>query len=378
MQKSIKMENRHRVLIPADSEPKNDKEATLLSDLLAMTSTTEERRAGHWIPVHSDHWRSLLGGSYREIIRQAVRAGHLEENQRYSAGRFAKSYRLAKRLRDGRWKWYESRRPPKSRIRIRPTDEAGLRLVRHFEAVSLPAIPSQSWAGYAVQCCLTGRHYAVRCEFGRFHSTFTSMPARVRRSLEISGQGVAEVDVANCQPLLVGLVATHTPNPRPTPYTHMLHSFQKYLNDCQAGVLYEVLLEAAGQMTLRDWIPARCRVRDRRLKRSDIKRQFLTMLFCDLSTTSRLPIFGIVSRVYPAIARFALEAKRNGHQELARQCQRLESSLVIDRIAFRLSEVTPCVTVHDAVIVPRDQAATAVDHIKATFAAYGAEVTCRG
>lgn len=366
MQKSILMENRRRVLIPADSDPKNDKEATVLSELLAMTSTTEERRAGHWIPVHSDYWRRVLGGGYSRTIRQAIERGLVEVNGRYSVGRFSKSYRLPKRLRSPDCVEWPLRRgtAPTARIRIGVDDTVGQRLVTHFEAFSVPVMDCSEWASYSVRQCHAGNHYAIRCQYGRLHTTFTSLPKEIRSGLTFENTPTVEIDVSNCQPLIIGIHAAekHQPHPQPHPY-HMLHSFNGldgYLALCQEGRLYDWLLE---------------RSTDRTLKRADIKRQFLVMAFADTETTKRLPIFALVTREFPAVARYLLEAKREQYQDLARSCQRFESGLMVDQVAGSLE--WPVLTIHDSIVAPVDRATETKHAIISAWRRYGVEVTVR-
>lgn len=383
------------VLIPNTANPANEKQAVLVAELLALTSTTKERRSGHWIPVHTDHWRRVLGGSYALILREAIQTGLVEVNPRYSAGRFSRSYRLPKALRTPDCREYELRRvkAPDVRVRLDPDDQVGHRLVDHFAAVELSGVVTSGWGAYAVRACQAGNYYAMRCEYGRFHSTFTAMPKLVRALLTFNSTSVAEIDVRNAQPLLLAVqvrpagpptknqITPTSTNPN-IPTIHMLHTSGgsgEFLEACQDGQLYELLLGRCQDWRLRDWVPARYRhwVKDRALCRQDVKRQFLVLMFADLPTTKSLPLFNIVARDFPAVAAYIVEAKQNDYRELARRCQRLESLLMIDQVAAELTLLGPVVTIHDSVIVPVDRIDQATSTIQSAWSRYGVRVTLR-
>jgi hypothetical protein len=355
-----------------------------VSELLAMTSTTKERKAGHWITVHSDYWRRVLGWRYAQTIRTAVHRGLVEVNDCYSTGRFAKSYRLPAGLRVPDVQEYPLKRTtaPQTRLRIADGDSVGQKLVSHFEAVSVPNVDCSGWASYSVKACMMRNHYAIRCEHGRLHTTFTALPKSIRSTLTITSEPTLELDVANCQPLILGVQAvssTHTP-PHPHPHYHMSHNSTNlggYLELCQSGQLYEFLLERCRQWRLRDWVPSRFRdrVTDRPLTRGDVKKAFIVMMFAPVPLTTRLPMFSVVSQEWPSLAAYIIEAKRSGHEKIATDCQRFESALMIDTIAGSLA--WPCVTVHDSLIVPAHRASDTAHAIRSAWRQYGVSVSVK-
>ena len=363
--------------IPHGTRPANDAVAILLAELLAATATTTERRAGFWISFHWRQWRKILGSRYKATIREATAAGYVEVNGRYSVGRFSKSYRLVEHFRRPKTQPYALRRalPTASRIRIDETDDVGQLLVDQFKRVRLTGTAS-GWDGFCAAQIRDGSFYATRCQYGRFHSTFTGLKRAVRSQLTVDGQQIFEIDVANCQPLILGILATrHTtqrpatqnpPNIQPRTDTDTPHSICRafstdqditdYIELCERGELYEHLQERCrGRLTLRDCIPADRWHRyatDRPLSRNDVKRQFLVMLFADVATTRRMPMFGVVATEWPALADYIIDAKWDCYQNLARDCQRLESRLMIDGAAGSLvaDPSIPIVTIHDAIL----------------------------
>ena len=162
--------------IPHGTRPTNDAVAILLAELLAATATRTERRAGFWIPIHWQQWREILGSRYKAAIRQAIAADYVEANNHYSVGRFSKSYRLAKRYRRPKTQRYTLRRTlsTASRIRIDETDTVGQLLVDQFARVRLTGTAS-GWDGFCAAQIRRGSFYATRCQYGRFHSSFTGL-----------------------------------------------------------------------------------------------------------------------------------------------------------------------------------------------------------
>jgi hypothetical protein len=122
--------------IPAASSPKNDREAIVLSELHALTATTQDRQEGHWIPMHSLKWRKLIGSRYASDISSLLARDEMERNPRYSVERFPKSYRLAKSNRIPQTRTYELSSPtPTFRIRLAEDDSVGRHLVQQFRRV---------------------------------------------------------------------------------------------------------------------------------------------------------------------------------------------------------------------------------------------------
>jgi hypothetical protein len=156
-----------------------------------------------------------------------------------------------------------------------------------------------------------------------------------------------------------------------------------YVELCERGELYEHLeRRCRGRLTLRDCIPAdrwHRYAKDRPLTRKDVKRQFLVMLFADVSTTRRMPMFDMVSSEWPSLADYILNAKRDCYQNLARDCQRLESRLMIDDAAGSLlaEPSIPIVTIHDAILTTAAHVPAVESAVIAEFGWLGVTPTIR-
>ncbi len=413
------------VWIPRGTRPTSEKMALVLSELQAATAVTRERRMGHWIGMHSHELRRIAGGRYAQTIRECVNAGYIEVNDRYSVGRFSKSYRLTRQYRNHQTDPFLIRKccgtSGLNSIRLAESDRTGQRLAGHFKDVSIPAnVRFSNWDAYCVDRMREERWYATRCLYGRFHTTFTGMSRRVRRRLVISGEKVDETDVKNCQPLILGLsvkneiqssftcangqnvpslgstgpkgarqnTKTATTNQTTIKSSACSSSHQvihnqhqnhgnnplticcipvdliRYLDLCSQGLVYETILEFFKEFTLWDFIPPRFRHRfggNRPINRNDIKRQFLILLFSNTEMMKQLKIFHEFERHFPSVAQYLCSAKTTQYQDVARNCQRIESKTMIDGVAAKLSSRFPVITIHDSIISSRSR----VDEVEA-------------
>lgn len=376
--------------IPVGTRPGNDAVALLLSELQAATALTKERRSGYWISIHSTRLRAILGSRYKAAIREALNANYIEANDHYAVDRFSKSYRLSKQYRRPRTQSYELRRsiPTMSRIQIDETDTVGMLLVEQFAKVRITG-PLYDWDGYCAAGIRQGLFYATRCQYGRFHSTFTGLKREARRQLFVNGEQLIESDIANCQPLILGMLAKarkQSPNHarsadtnRPQAQTPTIGGacLEDYIELCERGKLYEHLESLCrGLITLRDCIPVDRWHRhaiDRPLQRKDIKRQYLVMLFANVATTKAMPLFKVVGNEWPALADYILAAKSDCYQELARECQRLESRLMIDGAAGALlnDPAIPVITIHDSIMTTSKYQAAVKEAIIQQFGGMG-------
>jgi hypothetical protein len=214
-----------------------------------------------------------------------------------------------------------------------------------------------------------------RCRLGRVHTSVTRLPRTIRSTLRLGGSPLCQIDVANAQPLLLGLYLL--PTQSGDPWTSLTHDNpsggpdappittciapskslkmtaatgfrlrdllaeehqRRYVELCEAGVLYEHL---AGLMTPAVW------------SRDRVKRALLVAL-CGPDRWSA-PVAAAFRRAFPTVVQVVRRAKRPDHARLARDLQRLESHLVIDRVCGRLMREhrdVPVVSVHDGLLTP--------------------------
>ena len=401
------------LLIPRASNPRDDREALALEYLYERTLYSGEFQKGFWISIHASLWEQVLGRDYTKTLAALSKRGVIDINPRYSKGRFPKSYRLSDAFRRHRTEPYEllQNRQLRSSVRLDADDRIGIALAEMFHSIQISTESGiRGWNQQIVHRIRSGRFYATRCEYGRFHSSFTGLSREVRQRLTtIDGEPLIEIDVSCCQPLLVGVMATQQPEsdslgvdlsqtalpivplgqPQgnhnttpPVPYSicsALSANLMEYLRLCQSGQLYDRLTELCAGKTIADFIPHdkwHPFAKDRKIQRRDTKQAFLVMLFADVPTMQRLPMYQIMQDHFPDVAAFLVRAKQECYQDLARNSQRLESQLMVDGAAAELVHRHPdavFVTIHDAILIPRRFIDVAADCIREQFERSGVQ-----
>lgn len=225
----------------------------------------------------------------------------------------------------------------------------------------------------------------------RAHSLITRTSSHLRPLLLLDGLPVAEVDVANSQPLLVAILVQHIkrwnnimevagasppslpadrcgigsslglcvflPEPR-VPQSET----RSFLEVCQAGTLYSVL------------------ARDCDITREKAKHEvFRDVLFGKAHVNGR--ITRAFTRRWPVLIAWIRQAKREcGYKIIAQALQRLESVIMLDGIGSRLLREfpnLPFLTIHDSAMLVADKAQAVKRIMKDEFIRWGATPTIR-
>ncbi|RLS59154.1 MAG: hypothetical protein DWH91_01090 [Planctomycetota bacterium] len=344
-----------QVLIPKGSAPTSDGVALFLSLLLKKTACREEYREwGLLVSIHSDLLKQVVGRDYSLVIESAIKAGLVERNDSYSTGgdlspqgAFTKSYRLTDNLRKADFEWYELKRARPGKSRVTTTDQVGRKLAEMMEDVGMtdPDLLT-SWDKILWNSIQSGEFYANRCEYGRFHSSFTGLSkvARKRLVLKSTGEILVEIDVSCCQPLLLwakaaeGMTAEERSGFEP-----------EYRSLCEHGELYSFLTSELLVMCKREGLSHE----DFMECRENIKGELIRMFFQKQSGMQRNQLTSVVYDRFPGIVDYAWSAKAFDHKDLSRELQRMESRIMIDGVCSQLVEDHPeivLVTVHDSIL----------------------------
>jgi hypothetical protein len=319
--------------------------------LMLLTSATEERRdLGFFIPFPTEKWRIKFGGAADKVKKAARNHPEIFEfNDRYSNSQgncFSQSIRLAEQFRTGRCETYlpSRRQKPITHLPDGALDSPSQTLVSHFRRFWLPESPpifANAWQAFAWDRIAAGDFYAGRCDFGRFHSNFTAF--RHRHLLQSDSPLVA-VDVAACQMFVLGAVVRNAFGDS--------DDLRKWFSLCKTGELYDYIGGLTGK------------------PRQEAKIGLIRCVFERVGMMTAMSEYSALEREFGAIARFLVFGKKNGHQEVARQCQRMESSILISKAVPRLSKI-PMVTVHDEFIIPSEHSQTVQETIREEFLKHG-------
>jgi hypothetical protein len=362
---------RHELLIPAGSCPSSDHEALMLELMLLRTQGISDAiDLGYWINIHSRILKQLLTSSYPETIRSLAsrEPKQLEVNgNHYQVDEFCKSYRLPQQLRSSGFRKYTLRRAREVRRRFEfeKWDHIGRTLAEKLTTIRFAESTADlnEWDQIRIALIQCGELYASRCKYGRFHSNFTSLSKRCRSLLRTAdGKPLYEVDVANCQPLLMWLMLNQEP---PQCGTDLEAQYQEL---CEQGKIYEYLMfliiEQGGS-----------------LDRDSVKEHFIKLLFQSSETMDSNALSPVVSAAFPEFYRRLKTAKEAGdYAEAARKCQRLESKIMLEGVCQSLLERFPdisLVTVHDSILVPKDYVHEVKREISRQFSEKGVSVRTR-
>jgi hypothetical protein len=186
--------------------------------------------------------------------------------------------------------------------------------------------------GQAVKMFLDGEHNPSLCEYGRYHSTLTRLLRAARKSIHHNGQPLTTIDIANSQPLVLGVVVRDSVESSQIPA-----DLRHYLDLCEQGCLYGFFMDGIG------WREGKQRFKDA---------VWFEHLYGPNSTSTALS--ELFNRHFPTIARFVASAKAPTAREqrqiskdgtakhvrpwakLPRAMQRAESGLVIGGVCRRL------------------------------------------
>jgi len=101
------------------------------------------------------------------------------------------------------------------------------------------------------------------------------------------------------------------------------------------------------------------------------------MMFAKNELMREMKLFDVVAEEFPTLATFLVESKRSDYKSLATDCQRFESTLMIDGVAGALVKDFPVVTVHDSIISTEKNAERVAIAIRNQFATHGLNVSIR-
>lgn len=152
------------------------------------------------------------------------------------------------------------------------------------------------------------------CKTGRAYSDANQFPKRVRDTLLIDGEATAEIDIVNCQPLLLATI-----------YPNHSDEWRRYKELAEAGQVYEALGSFSD------------------LNRSNAKDQFIPFIF-----GGNRPIAEDFFRhSFPELLTAIQERRRQCREALAHELQGKESQLIVERVcgAFKAASI------HDGVRV---------------------------
>ena len=232
---------------------------------------------------------------------------------------------------------------------------------------------------------------ATMCSYGRLHTPITRLKREARRFLTIEGKELVEVDIANSQPLFLSQLILNFRNNNKDFYSTSSSNYcdsgpsimasmglfpvtesqdreglradeRRYIELCEEGRLYEVLMEAGG-------------FTDRQKMKDDLYHEVFYG-----QTRIQGPVKDIFRKLFPNVYEVILAAKKKDYRHLSHRLQKAESDLIIQTVCRRLMldhPDIPVLTIHDSILTTPEHHSTVAEFIRQAFAAVGLLVTLK-
>ena len=357
----------HLIAIPKGFVPHShfpDETARFASTLMRMTSMRKERIGGEYIPFGVGLFRTMFGGEKAAKVKAAtVASSAFRWKHDSKIGEYPESVKLSDRYRTGEFELHEVKMKVRKKtaqsdnlMRLGPVGMALTARLDRFQEGEESA-PSNHWEHYQLDCIRRGNIYSDRCEFGRFHSNYTSLSKTLRRNLRTkSNDQLTALDITNCQPLILGIV---TRNQSPTPYCSTLSA---WLDWTQKGLIYEFAAESLTAITGRKW------------ERQEAKDLFLPFMFDRVDRMRRNLLWQVFEQDFSSVLDCICRIKGERYQALSHRLMSLEAEIMIDGVAAKFMQKhpdAPILTIHDELIVPTQYADSARGLIETEFGRYG-------
>lgn len=344
----------------SEDNPHRDLIYRFADRLLMITSFIEELRNGEYLRLSRNGMRKLFGGNAAMIFRLAEAYELIDRDHSYSVGVMAKGVRLSSSHRTGKWREVVLLRRLKDRTDY--LDEVSLWLRNQFDKFEITSPDLlDPWSAYAVDAIKQRRWRIVRDDFGnRVHSNFTSLCKSNRRQLQLKNVShisiqqddldLFEVDIKNCQPMLLGYLARswflRTARCVPS-------DVSDWIEICERGRFYEVLAEKAGKF-LDDGLP----------NRNWVKSNVMVAHYAKQYVVNHCELAQVEAAHFPNVYRYLCwlraqpiegDIRSRWYRRTALEAQRLESQILIDGVCGYLMRQWPdtiVLPVHDSLTTP--------------------------
>ena len=266
------------------------------------------------------------------VKKTLVEAGYLECDNICKHGIKSFCFRLGPVLQDTEWDhspdafWIpEDLRPKMEWLGI---DKERAHLIIDEIAVE-KSWDSRVTKGWHTRVANFSPHYQI-CKTGRAYSDANQLPKGVRETLLIDGEPTAEIDIVNCQPMLLATI-----------YPTQSKEWEQYKQLAESGQIYEELGRAAN------------------LNRTDAKNEFIPFIF-----GGNRPIAEEFFRgTFPELLEAIRVRRQTSYKALAYELQNKESEIIVECICNQFKAAS----IHDGVRVKVSDAETVKAFIESTF-----------
>ena len=359
--------------------------------------------------IATNHWRSTLGGNYKDYLDYLSYQGFIEVYPSYEVGTYPKAYKIHEdyistpeiveindfclvRACQHKFKKPASQNIPRLDRWVQDTslvlepETIGYILSMHNKiGISTQVNPKSLVYDLSLICKIEdGHRYGFRdYTSGRYHSIVSALSRRLRDRLRYKDQKLCEIDIRACQPLISLILMdecfyeesetdkltfnkllnlTHLnksiiKSMKSMKLAFMLHEIQQ-LSDNQDvrlfkkivlnGEVYEWIIEAVYQNL------------GTNITRDEAKESYCYSFYSGISTaippeakeeTKQLNMIKkVLKKILPNVFSIFNLFKVVDKSHLAILCQRIESYIIIDRVTKKIPDNTPFWTIHDSIM----------------------------
>jgi hypothetical protein len=302
---------------------KSQKALNRALELIALLYGKKKNKRG-FIEIYSVDMAKKFGGtvSWTRLVNALVEGKWIIKSKKYRPSIFGKArcqgYKLTDKARnltfgeEVREVWVDMSGPQLEGVTI--DTEAAL------EALAGMNLPPYSKAFFRREIELFTANYKIGPQTGRLFTSSNRLNERLRQFVRINGQAVAEIDVKNCQPLLMA-----------TLYQTQSEESKKFRALVECGGFYE---------SIADYL---------KMSRSKAKEEFTVWLGGEVKPL----ISGYFYKFWRELGLECGKIRAGGRKALCHDLQRKESRAIVEEFPKRFGGTS--VSIHDGVLIPETE-----------------------
>jgi len=344
-----------------------------------------QQRIGHkkdpwdFVPLSSKILYSRCH-DYRRVIEKLIEHQVIEVDDAYEEGVKCKSFRMASRLWDAKFKRVLVNQPKRKRVRF---SAPVLKVLAHwFRQLKV----DDDLGEFTLMAIADKDFWFKPDQYGRVHTNLTNLKSEYRSRLRVNGKPLVSFDLVNSQPYFLGLLICQSfcssvfdkssfssfflnslysesnldqSYIQPPPSFHYVQPavdqsewkrlFTRANHDPERVAGLRDYLDLVCKGKLYDELSQHCPSRNRKQLK---ERLFRTVFFGKTIQSS-------FQERFPLVSEFIRLFKKKDHRHLAQTLQRLESKVVIHQICNAVHEADPNIpilTIHDSILTTIDHA----------------------
>jgi hypothetical protein len=305
------------------------------------------KKDGEYVLINANTLQRIIGDKFAtKALRLLKKLQIVESDNFYVRGYKSRGYRFKEPYQSGVFLEIDPRADVSTRLALR-SPQVKVETIEHeyllniLRRVSISYSISNFWTTFQPKNKRQEDYYRKSIEFiqkhqwfftfdpktGRVFNNITSLPSVLRPFLLIDGKPLIEIDVANCQPLLMLTFYKDEPE---------RHQFAAVVNQ---GRFYEML-----NSELKKPYPQN--------QKDKIKKAVFKQIMFGGEKQKRFNLYKTFAKLFPLLASRIQIVKTPNHAKLALVLQSLEAELMIKGVVGKIAATTkiPVLTIHDSIL----------------------------